>query len=80
MGIEPMSEAWETIGQFPVDFPSQTRGSALQNEISAILPPRDWATVSTSEFDASIERVRAQKSEGLRRPALNTEPRNPNPP
>jgi predicted Zn-dependent protease len=52
----------------PVDI----RLTALQNEISDILPPRDGATVSTSEFDAPLERLRAQKSEGLKPTTLRT--------
>jgi predicted Zn-dependent protease len=52
----------------PVDI----RLAALQNEISEILPPRDGASVSTSEFDALLERLRAQKSEELKPPTLRT--------
>ena len=43
-----------------------------------ILPPRDGATVSTSEFDALLERLRAKKPEGQKQPTLKTEPRNSN--
>jgi hypothetical protein len=50
----------------------EERLHALQNEISEILPLRDGATVSTSEFDAFLERLRAQKSEGQKRPTLRT--------
>jgi predicted Zn-dependent protease len=52
----------------PVDI----RLAALQNEISEILPSRDGANVSTSEFDAFLERLRARKSEGEKRPTLRT--------
>jgi len=61
--------------------PLDERLVALQNEISNILPPRDGAIVSTAEFDAFKERLRAQKSEGPA-PKLrtkNAEPRNPRP-
>jgi predicted Zn-dependent protease len=52
----------------PVDI----RLAALQNEITEILPLRDGAIVSTSEFDVFLERLRAHKSEGQKRPTLRT--------
>jgi predicted Zn-dependent protease len=58
--------------------PLDERLAALRNEISEILPLRDGATVSTSEFDAFIVRLRAQKPEGQKQPTLKTEPRNSN--
>ena len=58
-----------TFSSYP---PLEERLHALQNEISEILPLRDGATVSTSEFDAFLERLRAQKSEGQKRPTLRT--------
>jgi len=51
--------------------PLDERLAALRSETSEILPPRDGAIVSTPEFDAFKERLRTQKSEGLK-PALRS--------
>jgi len=67
----------KVLSTFP---PLDERLAALQSEISNILPPRDGAIVSTAEFDAFKERLPAQKAgPELKRPAENTEPRNPRP-
>lgn len=54
-------------------YPSvDIRLAALHNEIAEILPLRDGATVSTSEFDAFLERLRVPKSERQKQPTLRT--------
>jgi predicted Zn-dependent protease len=52
--------------------PVDVRLAALQSEISEILPLRDGAIVSTSEFDPFLERLRAPKSERQKRLTLRT--------
>jgi predicted Zn-dependent protease len=68
-GIAPTTKTAKVFNTYP---PLDERLATLQSEISKILLPRDRATVSTSEFDASLERLRAQKSEGLKTPTLRT--------
>jgi predicted Zn-dependent protease len=67
--IAPIAKTPKVFSTYP---PLDERLSALQSEISKILPLRDGATVSTSEFDTFLERLRAQKSEGLTTPTLRT--------
>jgi len=68
-GIAPTTKTAKVFNTYP---PLDERLATLQSEISKILLPRDRATVPTSEFDASLERLRAQKSEGLKTPTLRT--------
>jgi len=68
-GAAPTKKARKVLSFYP---PVDVRLAALQNEISEILPPRGETTVTTSEFDAFIERVRTQKSEEFSRPILRT--------
>lgn len=50
----------EAFSAYP---PLDERLAALRSEILKILPPRDGATVSTPEFDAFKDRLRALKSD-----------------
>lgn len=68
-GTPPTTKTATVFSTYP---PLDERLATLQSEISRILPTRDGATVSTSEFDALLERLRAQKSEGSKRPTLRT--------
>jgi predicted Zn-dependent protease len=68
-GTASTKKAPKVLSFYP---PVDIRLAALQNEISEILPSRDGATVSTSEFDAFLERLRAPKSGGPKRPTLRT--------
>jgi predicted Zn-dependent protease len=68
-GTASNKKSSKVLGFYP---PVNLRLAALQNEISEILPLRAGATVSTSEFDAFWERLRAPKSGGPKRPTLRT--------
>ena len=68
-GITPTTKTPKVFSTYP---PLDERLATLQSEIFTILPLRDGATVSTSEFDALLDRLRAQKSEGSKTPTLRT--------
>jgi predicted Zn-dependent protease len=68
-GITPTTKTPKVFSTYP---PLDERLATLESEISKILPMRDGAKVSTSEFDALLERLRAQKSDGPKTPTLRT--------
>jgi predicted Zn-dependent protease len=70
----PGAAATEKVPKVMSTYPPlDERLAALRSETSEILPPRDRAIVSTPEFDAFKERLRAQESGlELKQPSLRT--------